>query len=220
MNKENPAHTDPIRREIDAIYDQSVSGYDQSDSEREVHPASAKVHKIINRIQDARKYKLDTQFFTHEQIQGRFVDSVAKLLFGDASRKRIVPLTEDHLKIEESRIGGQIFGEVKPNERREFFYDQAKSWFFYQSLDEGSNNFRYVTLHYEVHPQGILRVSSDESTPNIFIEGEELTNFVNSAQIYHDRVMGELYPDYRASDNVIQLPLKEQKGQDELDIAA
>ena len=101
-------------------------------------------------------------------------------------------ITQATLRREESAIGATIFGELKPGERREFFYDRRisdrDSWFFHQEIGG-----QEVTLHYEVHPHGVLRISSNPNTKNEFIKDKELNDFLSATKIYHQLVMGQMY---------------------------
>ena len=125
--------------------------------------------------------------------KSRFIKAVSKKLFRtDLLSKRPI-LTEKQLKAKESEIGAKIFGPIKPNERREFFNDNKKSWFFHQEITDSSNVVHSVTLHYEIHPNGILRVSSKSGVHSEFISGQELDNFVSATEIYYGRVMREIY---------------------------
>ena len=125
--------------------------------------------------------------------KSNFIKAVSKKLFkSDLLSKRLV-MTEKQLKAQESAIGAKIFGPIKPNERREFFNDNKRSWFFHQEITDPAGIISSVTLHYEVHPQGILRVSSKEDVYNEFIKGQELENFVSATEIYYGRVMREIY---------------------------
>jgi len=121
-----------------------------------------------------------------------FIKTVSKKLFSiNIPSKRF--LTEQQLKAKESEIGATIFGPIMPNERREFFNDNEKSWFFHQEIVGKGNVISSMTLHYEVQPMGILRISSDPSVKNEFINGQELKNFVLATEMYHERIMSQLY---------------------------
>ncbi len=120
-----------------------------------------------------------------------FIKAVSKKLFKIDSRRPNI--TEKDLKARESEIGSKIFGPLKPNERREFFNDNERSWFFHQELTDQTGKVHSVTLHYEVHPNGILRVSSQQGVKNEFISGQELENFASATEIYYQRVMTQIY---------------------------
>lgn len=123
--------------------------------------------------------------------KAHFIKSVSKKLFNIDSRRP--KLTRKELKARESEIGSKIFGPLKPNERREFFNDNERSWFFHQEITDQTGKVHSVTLHYEVHPNGILRVSSQPGVKNEFISGQELENFAQATEIYYQRVMTQIY---------------------------
>jgi hypothetical protein len=124
--------------------------------------------------------------------------SVIKVIFGKALPfKRLEPLTEDILRAKESEVGATIFGPVAPNEiQREFWYDRRiadrDSWLFHQKVVE-ETGVSDVTIHYEVHPSGVLRISSHPHTKNEFIEGQELENFMTATDVYRTLVIDQIY---------------------------
>ena len=125
--------------------------------------------------------------------KNKIIKSTSKKIFKSNLLVRRPVLTEKKLKAKESEIGGKIFGPIKPNERREFFNDNQRSWFFHQEITDSAGIIKSVTLHYEIHPNGILRVSSVEGVHNEFIKGQELDNFISATEIYYGRVMREIY---------------------------
>jgi hypothetical protein len=125
--------------------------------------------------------------------KNNFIKAISKKLLSLDLRSKRTVLTKNQLKAKESEIGAKIFGPIKPNERREFFNDNKKSWFFHQEITDPAGVVHAVTLHYEVHPQGILRISSLQGVKNEFISGQELDNFMSAIEIYYGRVMREIY---------------------------
>lgn len=121
------------------------------------------------------------------------IRSISKKLFKTALLPKRSNLTEKELKAQESKIGSSIFGPLKPNERREFFNDNEKSWFFHQELADSRGTIHSITIHYEIHPHGILKVSSQPGMNSEFLQGEELDNFISAVEIYYQRVMREIY---------------------------
>jgi hypothetical protein len=189
--------------DIDAIYNsQSNPSHDPSfRPELVTNLDSRKLYSIGNNIKAARNYKLDSVILTHADRQDSFVGSVSKLLFGQGFQtSHLVTLTENDLRNKEGAIGASIFGEMAPNEiERKFVYDtriaDRDSWFFHQVVKDSSGFSIEVTLHYEVHPTGILRLSSAPGVKNEFIHGQELQNFVTSATMYQELVTSKLYAD-------------------------
>lgn len=207
----NPNSPKPIFSELDELYLRQLNSptNDQSQTERPVSPHIAELNGIANRLTAARSHRLDNPLPTPAERQRVFVGAVIKVVFGDSSSRRSEPLTDVVLRTRESEIGATIFGDFGPNERREFFYDGSNgdrhSWFFYQEITDPSGSVHTVTLHYEVHPTGVLRLSSSPYTKNEFISGQELDNFLTATRIYHDLVMSRLYPDTVHADNVHRL---------------
>lgn len=193
----------PIYDEIDAIYDSQSQGQNSDNvnlndfrrqAESGINPVSRKLYEISESIAKARKNHLETNFFTHEVAENNFIKAVAKGLFHrDITSRRLEPLTQDVLKRKESAIGATLFGPRPSNERLEFFNDNRESWFFYQCITDSNGTSRAVTFHYEVRPEGIMRVSNDEKMDCKYIQGYEFNNFISATQMYHDHVMTRIY---------------------------
>jgi len=184
-----------ISDEIDAIYESqaAVSSGDNLQAEQIFNIESKRLYGLADEIRSARAYRLETQFLSHDEKQRNFIGSVAEVIFNRAIPiRRTEPITEADLRSQESTLGATIFGELKPGERREFFYDKRiadrDSWFFHQEIAG-----QEVTLHYEVHPGGVLRISSNPNTKNEFISGQELNDFLSATHIYHGLVMSQMY---------------------------
>ncbi|NCQ54546.1 hypothetical protein GW791_03875, partial [Candidatus Saccharibacteria bacterium] len=70
--------------------------------------------------------------------KNKIIKSISKKIFKSNLLVRRPVLTEKKLKAKESEIGGKIFGPIKPNERREFFNDNQRSWFFHQEITDSA----------------------------------------------------------------------------------
>lgn len=100
-------------------------------------------------------------------------------------------LTERQLIQLESEIGAQIFGPVKPGERREFFNEDAKNWIWYEEWVDANRKRQSLTTRYEIHDSGILKVQ--DGKPYVYIKGQELDNLSVAIEMYYERVMREIY---------------------------
>ena len=101
-------------------------------------------------------------------------------------------LTERSLIQLESEIGSKLFGDVPKGHRREFFCLDESTWIWYEEwLEPKTNRRRNMTVRYEVHKNGILKVQ--EGARYSFLEGEELKNFTAAVKVYHDKVAREVY---------------------------
>lgn len=108
------------------------------------------------------------------------------------SRRPFQKLTERELIQLESDIGAQLFGEVPQDHRREFFNLDLSTWIWYDEwLDPISGHRKNMTIRYEIHDNGILKVQ--EGARYDFIEGQELENFMAAIHLYYERVARELY---------------------------
>lgn len=101
-------------------------------------------------------------------------------------------LTERELIQLESDIGAQLFGGVPKGHRREFFNLDLSTWIWYDEwTDSLTGERKAMTIRYEVHENGILKVQ--EGARYNFIEGQELDNFMAAIHMYYERVARELY---------------------------
>lgn len=147
-----------------------------------------KLDYIANAIDEARKVKVASQFTCRSTDK-----PVAKKFVLKLRHPKV--FSENDLMVQESEIGAKIFGPIMSGERREFFYDN-NDWFFHQEITDANGNNSSRTLHYEILPTGVLLVGHD------FIQGEELNKFVLATELYHERVMGQIYPTRTRSNSV------------------
>ncbi len=91
----------------------------------------------------------------------------------------------------ESQIGAKLFGPIPPGNRREFFNEDQKNWIWHEERKGSNGKTTAVTTRYEVHPEGILKVQ--EGSLYHYIKGEELQNLSIAVEMYHERVMREIY---------------------------
>lgn len=112
---------------------------------------------------------------------------IVKRIFNKGPKKM---RTIKELKSAESKIGAKIFGQ-NSNIRTEFFNDNLNSWFFYQEIKKGRKR-QSVTFHYEVRPNGILKIK-DNDIKGCLVEGEELENFTLATKMYYEQVMRQIY---------------------------
>lgn len=125
---------------------------------------------------------------------------VISLIVGDESQanmmrvpKKHTPpkLTERDLLRQESKIGSQLFGPIPKGHRREFFCLDESTWIWHEEWKDEKGVERQATTRYEVHPNGILKVT--EGPRYQFIEGEELDNLVAATRLYYEKVAREIY---------------------------
>lgn len=173
---------------------QMTAGVDallQKTNEHSVSPDSAKLFTYAENLAQARENEVVSQKSEHNVDKNNFIKAIAKKLFGRDWKPEVV--TVESLKRKESSIGGSLFSTGRPNERIEFFNDNMRSWFFYQELVNANGSRHSTTLHYEVNPQGVLKVSTKNSLKCEYIIGQEYDNFMQATSLYYERVMKHLY---------------------------
>lgn len=90
----------------------------------------------------------------------------------------------------EARIGGQLFGPVRPGGRREFFCLDENTWVWHEEWIDEKGQRQIKTTRYDVRPDVILKSQNGQYQK---VTGQELDRLVEATQLYRDRVKAELY---------------------------
>ena len=96
----------------------------------------------------------------------------------------------DFLRME-SKIGATLFGPVPKGHNREFFCLDESTWIWHEEWKDEKGVARQSTVRYEVHPNGILKVSDGPRYQ--FIEGDELKNFAEATRLYYEKTARQVY---------------------------
>src|SRR5690606_3472554 len=99
--------------------------------------------------------------------------------------------TERDLLRQESAIGAALFGPVTKGRHREFFCLDESTWIWHEEWKNEKGIEQQSTVRYEVHPNGILKVSDGPRYQ--FIEGDELKNFVEATRMYYEKTSVQVY---------------------------
>lgn len=92
----------------------------------------------------------------------------------------------------EAKIGGELFGPVKPGGRREFFCLDTHTWVWHEEwIDPETKKRRIVTTRYDVRPNGVLKAQDGQHYQMLTVQ--EARNFYNAVKMYRARVIDELY---------------------------
>lgn len=91
----------------------------------------------------------------------------------------------------EAKIGGQLFGPVPKNHRREFFCLDERTWVWHEEWIDAKGKRRTKTTRYDVRPNIILKAQDGQDYQPI--SPEEAVNFAEAVQLYGERVKKELY---------------------------
>lgn len=90
----------------------------------------------------------------------------------------------------EAKIGGQIFGPVKPGGRREFFCLDEHTWVWHEEWVDNNGQHQTRTTRYDVRPNGILKSQYGQYQP---VGAQEARHLRDAAILYEKRVNKELY---------------------------
>lgn len=131
-----------------------------------------------------------------------FFGKIAALLIGDSGDDRkekerqttailSSKLNDRELLRKESKIGATLFGPVPKGRSREFFCLDETTWIWHEEWRDEKGVERQSTVRYEVHPNGILKVSDGPRYQ--FIEGTELENFARAARLYYEETSKQIY---------------------------
>lgn len=91
----------------------------------------------------------------------------------------------------EAKLGGQLFGAVNANRRREFFCLDQHTWVWYEEWLSASGQRHVVTTRYDVRPNGILK--SQNGGHYQTLSGQEAHNLLQAVRLYGKKVNQELY---------------------------
>ena len=89
----------------------------------------------------------------------------------------------------EARIGGQLFGPLPKNHRREFFCLDEYTWVWHEEWFDEKGKHQAVTTRYDVRPSGIVK--SQGAASYQALSPEELRNFKQAVRAYTQRVDAE-----------------------------
>ncbi len=90
----------------------------------------------------------------------------------------------------EARIGGQLFGAVKPGGRREFFCLDEHAWVWHEEWIDEKGQRQIKTTRYDIRPNGIVKVQNGTYSS---VSRQEAQRLLQAARAYRDRVSSELY---------------------------
>ena len=174
-------------------------------SQQEAEPTISPLEKITHAAHTviaARKERIDSTIELHADDKTphtSFIKKTIGLITGVEAPKLFVrPTNERCLLQAESKIGGQLFGEVSAYTDRVFFCLDESTWIWYeeqQNVETGKQTA--ITTRYEIHPNGILK--AQEGSQYSYLEGEELENLALATQLYADRVLAEVYSPLKAA---------------------
>lgn len=89
----------------------------------------------------------------------------------------------------EAKIGGQLFGQVPQDRRREFFCLDEYTWVWHEEWTDKTGQRQVLTTRYDVRPSGILKSQGHmQYSP---LTPEEDRNFRKAVDLYCEKIHQE-----------------------------
>jgi hypothetical protein len=90
----------------------------------------------------------------------------------------------------QARIGGDVFGPIPDNVRREFFCLDEHTWVWHEEWDDENGKRQALTTRYDVRPNGVVKSQGGSSYQSL--NEQEARNLYNAIHVYEERVGTEL----------------------------
>lgn len=97
----------------------------------------------------------------------------------------------------EAKIGGELFGPIPENHRREFFCLDENTWVWHEEWRDEHGNTRIMMTRYDVRPTGIVKSQGGQSYQSL--SREELKNFYRATKLYTQRMHDEYQRMFQAA---------------------
>ncbi len=91
----------------------------------------------------------------------------------------------------EARMGGQLFGPVPNNVRREFFCLDEHTWVWHEEWTDRNGERQIITTRYDVRPSGILKAQNNHHYQQV--SEEEAEHLLEAARQYLARADKDIY---------------------------
>lgn len=89
----------------------------------------------------------------------------------------------------EGKLGGELFGPVPEDSRREFFCLDETTWVWHEEWIDDHGTRQFMMTRYDVRPGGILK--SQGNSAYQALTRDELKNFYRAVKMYHEGVRNE-----------------------------
>ena len=89
----------------------------------------------------------------------------------------------------EAKLGGELFGTVPADRRREFFCLDEHTWVWHEEWTDANGQRHAVTTRYDVRSNGVLKSQGGQSYQKLV--GAEARNFYRAVDLYEQRLCGE-----------------------------
>lgn len=91
----------------------------------------------------------------------------------------------------EATIGGQLFGPIAKNGRREFFCLDEHTWVWHEEWTDANGKRQAITTRYDVRPQGVFK--AQDGQPYRPLSPQEAQHLRKAVFLYYDKVRAAVY---------------------------
>lgn len=91
----------------------------------------------------------------------------------------------------EATIGGQLFGPIPVNGRREFFCLDEHTWVWHEEWTDQQGQHHAITTRYDVRPHGVFK--AQDGQPYRPVTKEEARHLRQAAILYNKKVRAAVY---------------------------
>ena len=116
-----------------------------------------------------------------------------KLLKGAKTQRRNELLGKYYRDLihREAKIGGEIFGPISNDVRREFFCLDEHTWVWHEEWTDEKGYRQIITTRYTIRPNGILKAQNNSHYQKV--SNEEAVHLIQAVRIYLKRVKNDIY---------------------------
>jgi hypothetical protein len=90
----------------------------------------------------------------------------------------------------EARVGGELFGSIPKDGRREFFCLDEHTWVWHEEWKDAQGKRQVLTTRYDVRPNGVVKSQGNSVYQGL--TGQEARNFYLAVHLYEQKVGAEL----------------------------
>lgn len=115
---------------------------------------------------------------------------IIKSILGSNQRERQEELYRNLIR-HEAKIGGTLFGPVRPGGKREFFCLDEKTWVWHEEWVDSNKQHQSKTTRYSVRPNSILKAVNGGGYQ--LVSDDEARHLRDAARLYEQKIKTQLY---------------------------
>lgn len=116
--------------------------------------------------------------------------NLADVIIANKKQEREVKLYRN-LMCHEARLGGEVFGKIPSDRRREFFCLDEHTWVWHEEWTTEAGEHKVLTTRYDVRPSGVVK--SQNGSHYQLVNDQEALKLLKAAKLYQQKVTREIY---------------------------